>query len=67
MLPVFIVCHGISKCIREIARGSVMCHYLMAYDLIDDRLNTFYNTGGGVGGLKNLFLSCHAKNVKMTD
>ena len=33
VLPVFIVCYGIAKCVKEIIRGSVMCHYLMANDL----------------------------------
>ena len=36
VLPVFIVCYGIAKCIREITRGSVMCRYLMTNDLIYD-------------------------------
>ena len=44
MLPVFIVCYKIAKWIREITRGSVMCHYLTANDLIYDRMNTLYNT-----------------------
>ena len=35
---------GIAKCIREITRGSVMCHYLTANDLIYDQMNTLYNT-----------------------
>ena len=26
VLPVFIVSYGITKCIREITRGSIMCH-----------------------------------------
>ena len=43
VLPVFIVCYRIAKCIREITRGSVMCRYLMAKDLIYDRMNTFNN------------------------
>ena len=33
VLPVFI-----TKCIREITRGSVMCCYLIANDLIYDRM-----------------------------
>ena len=43
VLRVFIVCYGIAKCIREITRGSVMCRYLTANDLIYDRMNTLYN------------------------
>ena len=31
-----IVSYGIAKPIREITRGSVMCHYLMTNDLIYD-------------------------------
>ena len=35
VLPdVFIVSYGIAKYIREITRGSVMCHYLMYNELI---------------------------------
>ena len=44
VLPVFIVCYRSAKCIREIRRGSVMCRYLTANDLIYDRMNTLYNT-----------------------
>ena len=40
---VFIVSYGIAKCIREIIRGSVMCHYLTTNELIKDRMNTLYN------------------------
>ena len=43
VLLVFIVCYGIAKYIREKTRGSVMCRYLMANDLIYDRINTLYN------------------------
>ena len=43
MLPVFVVCYRIAKCIREITSGSVMCRYLMANDLICDQINTLYN------------------------
>ena len=38
MLPVFIVCYRIAKCIREITRGSNMCHYLTTNDLVYDRM-----------------------------
>ena len=31
---VFIVSYGISKCIREITMGSVMCRYLTTSELI---------------------------------
>ena len=44
VLPVFIVHYGIAKCKIEITKGSVMCRYLMANDLIYDRMNTLYNT-----------------------
>ena len=43
VLPVFIVCYGIAKCIREITRVSVMCLYLTVNDLIYDQVNTLYN------------------------
>ena len=33
----------LQSCIREITRGSVMCRYLTANDLIYDRMNTLYN------------------------
>ena len=37
VLPnVFFVSYRIAKCIREIIRGSVMCRYLMANELILD-------------------------------
>ena len=39
---VFIVSYGIAKCIREITKVSVMCHYLMTNELIYDRMNTLY-------------------------
>ena len=44
VLPnVFIVSYGIAKCIREITRGSVMCHYLMINELILDlRSNEYF-------------------------
>ena len=38
VLSVFIVCHGIAKCIREIAKGSKMCLYLTTNDLIYDQM-----------------------------
>ena len=38
VLPVFIVCYRIAKCIRGITRGSVMCHYLTTDDLIFDQM-----------------------------
>ena len=41
---VFIVSYRIAKCIREIARGSVLCSCLMTNELIYDRMNTLYNT-----------------------
>ena len=35
VLPnVFLVSYRIAECIREIIRGSVMCHYLMTIELI---------------------------------
>ena len=34
LLNVLIVSYGIAKCIREIKRGSVMCHYLTINELI---------------------------------
>ena len=36
MLPVFIVCYGIVKYIREITGGSILCCYLTTNDLIYD-------------------------------
>ena len=44
VLPVCIVCYRIAKSIREITRGSVMCCYLTANDLIYDPMNTLYNS-----------------------
>ena len=36
MLPnVFIASYGFAKCIREISRGSVMCHYVMTNGWMD--------------------------------
>ena len=43
VLLVFIVCYQIAKCMREITRGNVMCHYLTANYWIYDRMNTLYN------------------------
>ena len=44
VLPnVFFVSYGIVKCIREITRGSVMCHELTTNELIYDQVNTLYN------------------------
>ena len=40
VLPLFIVCYRIAKCIVEITRGSVLCPYLTANDLIYDGINT---------------------------
>ena len=34
--------YRIAKCIRELTRGSIMCSYLMANDLIYDEMNTQY-------------------------
>ena len=40
VLPnVLIVSYGIAKRIREITRGSEMCHYLTINELIDNRMN----------------------------
>ena len=36
LLLVFIVCYGFAKCIREITRERVMCHYLTTHELIYD-------------------------------
>ena len=40
----FIVSYRITKCIREITSGSVMCGYLTTNELIYDGMNTLYNT-----------------------
>ena len=60
VLPVFIVSYGIAKCIKEIASGSVMCHYLTANELIYDRKNTLYNNRN----ITNINPS--AKDIKFT-
>ena len=39
VLLVFIVCYGIAKSIREITRGSIMCHYLTTN--FHDRMKLF--------------------------
>ena len=43
VLPVFIVCYGIAKCIREITR-EVLCRYLMTNEYNQDRMKCLYNT-----------------------
>ena len=43
VLPIFIVFYGFAKCITEITRGSVICHYLTGNDLISDQMNILYN------------------------
>ena len=44
VLLLIIVCYGIAKCIKEITKGSVMCHYITANYLIYDRMNSLYKT-----------------------
>ena len=40
-----IVSYRIAKSNKRNNNGSVMCRYLMAIDLIYDRMNTLYNIG----------------------
>ena len=55
---VFIVSYVIPKCVREIIRGSVMCHYLRANELIQDPINNLCNHCRMILALHMLMLFC---------
>ena len=38
VLPELSVCYGIANPIREITRGSYMCHYLTTNELVNDQM-----------------------------